>query len=223
MIQLLRVNKSLGAGKHLKPILINLSGRISTAESSLVILGAKGSGKTTLANLLTGASIPDSGYIRRRVRISWPLGWRGLGGMTTLEEMISLISKFHGCNAKKVFSYVCDFSEVGDLAYKPLKLVKKEISSTALFAAAFAINFDIYLLDGTELNLTPALRARFETMWSDLIQSKRVILTTSNLALIPPGVNHAVILNSGKITDVMSVASAATLLGKNMPESTSAP
>jgi hypothetical protein len=56
-------------------------------------------------------------------------------------------------------------------------------------------------------------------MWSDLIQDKRVIITASNFSMIPQGVNQAVILSSGKITDVMPIKTAATLLGINMPES----
>jgi capsular polysaccharide transport system ATP-binding protein len=219
MIQLFEVNKSLGSGVHRKRVLHDLSGHISTTDGSLAILGAKSSGKTTLVNLLAGADIPDSGHIRRKIRISWPLGWRGLDGMSTLEEVITLISKFHGGNSRKVFSQVCEFSEVGDHAFKPLKLIKKEIVSTALLSAAFAINFDIYLLDGMKLNVPPALRQRFEAMWSDLIQSKRVIITASNFSMIPQGVNQAVILSSGKITNVMPIKTAATLLGKNMPES----
>jgi ABC-type polysaccharide/polyol phosphate transport system ATPase subunit len=147
------------------------------------------------------------------------LGWRGLGGMSTMEEMISLISKFHACNAKKIFSHVCEFSEISDFAYKPLKIVKKDVISSALLAAAFAINFDIYLLDGIKLNVTPALKTRFDAMWNGLIQDKRVIITASNFSMIPQGVNQAVILSSGKITDVMPIKTAATLLGINMPES----
>lgn len=223
MIKLYEVNKSLGTGAHRKQVLRNLSGKISTASGSLVILGAKGSGKTTLVNLLAGVSIPDSGRVVRSARISWPLGWRGFGGMATLEEMVCLVSKFHGCNAKKIFSYVCDFSEMGDLAYKPLKLVKKDIISSALLATAFAINFDIYLLDGTKLNVTQKLKPRYEKAWTELVESKRVIITASNFALIPQGVNHAVIMSMGKITDVMSVASAALLLGKEMPETIPVP
>jgi capsular polysaccharide transport system ATP-binding protein len=41
------------------------------------ILGANGTGKSTLIRLLAGSEMPDRGTIRRQVRVSFPLGYDG--------------------------------------------------------------------------------------------------------------------------------------------------
>ena len=41
------------------------------------MIGPNGSGKTTLLRLLAGALQPDTGFIRRNMSVSWPLGYSG--------------------------------------------------------------------------------------------------------------------------------------------------
>ena len=48
------------------------------------ILGVNGAGKSTTMRLLAGSEFPNSGSIKRDVRVSWPLGFaNGFNGTMT--------------------------------------------------------------------------------------------------------------------------------------------
>ena len=55
----------------------------------LGLLGPNGAGKSTLMRLIAGEELPDSGYIHRDEKVSWPLAFRGgfNGSMTGLENI----------------------------------------------------------------------------------------------------------------------------------------
>ena len=48
-----------------------------TAGHNYGILGANGCGKSTLLRLISGAEHPNRGRVRRRARVSFPLGFSG--------------------------------------------------------------------------------------------------------------------------------------------------
>ena len=58
------------------------------------ILGANGTGKSTLIRLLAGSEMPDRGAIRRYARVSFPLGFGG--------TFHGALSRYSGANGTKI-------------------------------------------------------------------------------------------------------------------------
>jgi capsular polysaccharide transport system ATP-binding protein len=59
------------------------------------ILGANGTGKSTLIRLLAGSEMPDRGTVRRYARVSFPLGFGG-----TFHGALSRYSGANGTNPR---------------------------------------------------------------------------------------------------------------------------
>ena len=76
MLEFDNVSKSFWTGTQRKVILEKVSFRVELGRS-LGILAPNGTGKTTLINMIAGLEKPDEGEIRRRCRISFPLGFMG--------------------------------------------------------------------------------------------------------------------------------------------------
>ena len=75
MIQLLDVFKYYRTSGHTKIVLDHVS-TVFERGHSYGILGVNGAGKSTMLRLIAGTEMPNSGKIRRDVRVSWPLGLR---------------------------------------------------------------------------------------------------------------------------------------------------
>ena len=76
MLEFDNVSKSYWTGTRRKVILDRASFRVELGNS-LGILAPKGTGKTTLINMMCGLEKPDEGTVRRGCRISFPLGFMG--------------------------------------------------------------------------------------------------------------------------------------------------
>ena len=67
------------------------------AGRSYGILGVNGAGKSTMMRLLAGTELPNSGRIRRNVRVSWPLGFSGgLHPKLTGRENVQFVARVYG-------------------------------------------------------------------------------------------------------------------------------
>src|SRR5687768_6786473 len=81
---------------------------------NIAVLGRNGAGKSTLLALIAGSELPDSGVIRRRSRISWPLGFSAsFNGSLTGAENVRFVARIYGQDTERVIEFVEDFSELG--------------------------------------------------------------------------------------------------------------
>ncbi|TMV65332.1 ATP-binding cassette domain-containing protein, partial [Thioclava sp. BHET1] len=118
MIEFENVSKSFWTGRQRKVILDNASFRVEPGNS-LGILAPNGTGKTTLINMMAGLEKPDEGVVRRKARISFPLGFMGgVMGKHSGTENARYIARLYGLDPDYVeaFSrYVCGIEEYFDM------------------------------------------------------------------------------------------------------------
>jgi capsular polysaccharide transport system ATP-binding protein len=74
MIQLNNVFKFYRTDGHTKIVLDHVSA-VFDSTRSYGLLGVNGAGKSTTLRLIAGTELPNSGSVRRSVRVSWPLGF----------------------------------------------------------------------------------------------------------------------------------------------------
>ena len=120
----------------------------SRAGHNFGILGANGSGKSTLIRLLAGSELPDRGTIRRRVRVSFPLGFGGtVHGALSGRENVAFIARVYGAGMRQTARFVEEFAELGEYFDMPVDTYSAGMRARLAFGVCLAIDFDVYLID----------------------------------------------------------------------------
>ncbi len=147
MIELVNISKAYSLKGVRKVIFENLDFRFQQGRN-IAIMGRNGVGKSTLMRLIAGAEQPDSGRIRRNVKVSWPIGFSGgfNGSMTGLEN-VRFVSRIYGQDTEAVIDYVYEFSELGKSMRLPIKTYSNGMRARLAFGLSMAIDFDCYLID----------------------------------------------------------------------------
>src|SRR5690349_10707986 len=113
MIELRNVTKRYRTRSGWKCILENAS-LVLPRGRNIGVLGRNGAGKSTLMRLIAAAELPDRGEIRRRVRVSWPLGFSGgFQGSLTGRDNVRFVARIYGEAWRPILDFVNDFSELG--------------------------------------------------------------------------------------------------------------
>jgi capsular polysaccharide transport system ATP-binding protein len=147
MIELHDVRKAYRVRDGVKTILDGITLTLPRGRS-IGLLGLNGAGKSTLLRLIAGTEEPDAGHIRRRVRISWPLGASGaLHGNLTGSENIQFVCRIYGIDYRRTRDFVADFSELGNYMLMPLRTYSSGMRARLAFALSMAVDFDCYLID----------------------------------------------------------------------------
>lgn len=213
MIRLINVTKFYGWGSNTKLVLEGIDRDLDTSVS-IGILGMNGAGKSTLVNIMAGAIPPTSGYVERKVRVSWPLGLKGFAGGLTGEENIRFIARIYGADRRKVFRFVQEFTELGDDLYRPIETYSSGMKSRLTVGVSMAIDFDVYLMDE---GLSVADR-RFTKKYSEVMKQRldrsRLIIVSHNMNTVSRYCAHAAVLHGGRLSPVMPLHEAATLYNR---------
>jgi capsular polysaccharide transport system ATP-binding protein len=167
------------------------------------IIGPNGSGKTTLLRLLAGALEPDTGFIRRNMSVSWPLGYSGgLSTNMTGTQNCRFIARLYGKDPGEVTRSAADFAQLDQFMSWPMKTYSSGMRSRLAFALSMAIDFDCMIVDEG----TSAGDARFRQKAEDALAERRR--------------RSSLVIASHNLKEVMRLCDRLVVLGGAHPEIT---
>jgi capsular polysaccharide transport system ATP-binding protein len=169
MIQLNNVFKFYRTERHIKVVLDHVSTVFDTSRS-YGLLGVNGAGKSTTLRIIAGTELPNSGSVRRSVRVSWPLGFGGgFHPAMTGRENVHFVARVYGADIRRVVAFVEDFAELGDYFDAPYKTYSSGMMARLAFGLSMAIEFDVYLID----EITAVGDARFQKRCEEAFVQRR--------------------------------------------------
>lgn len=176
------------------------------------ILGGNGAGKSTLVRLLAGAEQPTRGTIRRRGRISFPVGFDGtfhpaLSG----RENIRFLARVYGVDARRLVSDVADFSELGQYLDMPVETYSSGMRAKLAFGTCLAIDFDMFLIDEVTAVGDERFQARCRDAFESRLRHADLIMVSHDFSTIRAYCRTAAILSGGRIETFADVDEAITL------------
>ncbi|NLH82933.1 MAG: ABC transporter ATP-binding protein [Phyllobacteriaceae bacterium] len=208
MIQLDKVFKFYRTEGHTKIVLDHVSAMFQSGRS-YGLLGVNGAGKSTTMRLIAGTELPNSGRIRRSVRVSWPLGFSGgFHPLMTGRENVKFVARIYGEDPRKVLDFVEDFSELGDYIDAPVKTYSSGMQARLAFALSMAIEFDCYLID----EITAVGDARFQARCRNAFDRRRsnadLIVVSHSADTIRDYCDQGMVLIDGQLLQFSSVEQA---------------
>ncbi len=152
---------------------------------SVGILGHRGSGKSTLVKLLTGAVAPTRGTIRRHCSVSFPIGYTGgmSRHMSGLEN-VTFLARLYGVDIDEVVTFVSEFSGLGKVLHEPLASYSGEKRGRFILSASYALPFDIYVADGTIIGGPPNFREKCKVYVQELRTRAGLVIVTGNTNVV---------------------------------------
>ena len=199
MIQLHSICKSYRTSAGKRPVLDDVNITFPLGKS-VGILGMNGAGKSTLIRIIGDAEPPDSGYISREGRVSWPLGYTGgFQGTMTARENALFVARIYGEDPEYIVQFTQEFSELGDYFDVPLRSYSAGMRGRFAFSVSFACNFDYYLVDEALETGDARYKEKFRRAFEERRAESSVILVSHNEQTIRRNCDMAAILQDGKL------------------------
>jgi iron complex transport system ATP-binding protein len=215
--------EKLGVQRDRVKLLTNIDWSINTGEH-WVILGANGSGKSSLLKVLTGYLTPTSGYISVLNKIYGEADWRELrlmvgiithslqssipSGEIILETVISglyaQLDLWKNPTRKDIQAAKHLIKKVGlsGLEKRPWSFLSQGERQRVLIARALINNPKLLILDEPCAGLDPIAREDFLDLIDGLSKQKNgptLVFVTHHVEEILPNFTHALILKKGRV------------------------
>lgn len=200
MIKLVNVLKRYRTSAGVNTVLNNVSVTFPVGKS-VGILGLNGAGKSTLIRIIGDAEPPDSGYVQRSGRVSWPLGYTGgFQPNLTARENARFVARIYGESPRYIEAFTKEFSELGDYFDVPLRSYSAGMRSRFAFSVSLACNFDYYLVDEALETGDARYKEKFRLAFEERRATASVILVSHNEQTIRRNCDMAAILHDGQLT-----------------------
>lgn len=197
MIACEQVTKSYPMGSGRKQVLKGLDLQIQPGEH-IGFLGRNGAGKTTLIKLLGGVELPTTGRVKRKMSVSWPLGFGGgFQGSLTGYDNARFIARIYGHQYSEIREFVEDFTELGPQLKMPVKTYSSGMRARLAFALSLAIEFDCYLIDEVIMVGDANFHHKCHTELFEKRGDRALVLASHSPELIREFCDRALVLNQG--------------------------
>jgi capsular polysaccharide transport system ATP-binding protein len=170
------------------------------AGRSYGVLGVNGAGKSTLMRILAGTELPNGGRVRRKARVSWPLGFSGgLHPRLTGRENAKFVARVYGQDPRDVISFVEDFADIGAYMDVPILTYSSGMIARLAFGLCLAIDFDCYLIDETTAVGDARFAARCKEEFDRRRQKADVIMVSHAMGTMRDYCDRGVVLAGGQM------------------------
>lgn len=169
--------------------------------NSLGILAPNGTGKTTLVNMMCGLEKPDEGEIRRRCRISFPLGF--MGGLVSRHsgtENVRYIARLYGLDPDYVEAFCRWLADIDEYFDMPVGTYSHGMRARLNFSLMLALEFDIYLIDeGMPATTDTEFNRRAGAILFDRLRDATVVIVSHQPATLEKFCRSAAVLRNGRL------------------------
>lgn len=199
MIQLGGAFKYYRAERYTKIILDHVS-TVFESGWSYGLLGVNGAGKSTTMRLIAGMELLNAGFIRRNVRISWPMGFAtALHPTMSGRENIKFVARAYGEDICKTIRFVEDFSEIGDYLDVPVKTYSSGMAMRLAFGLSMAVDFECYLIDEITAVGDARFQARCKAEFDRRRKNSDIIMASHAMDAIKDYCDRAAVLVDGQL------------------------
>jgi capsular polysaccharide transport system ATP-binding protein len=174
------------------------------SNHSIGVLGPNGAGKSTLLRMIGGAESPNSGSIRTKSNVSWPLGVGvGFQGSLSGRQNVLFVCQINGLSkaeTKQVLEGVIDFTELGEFFDMPVKSYSSGMRARLGFGLSINFDFDYYLIDELTSVGDAIFRTKAAKEFERIKQSSSLIYVAHNLKSLEDSCQSALFLRDGDVT-----------------------
>ncbi|MDH5752265.1 MAG: ABC transporter ATP-binding protein [Deltaproteobacteria bacterium] len=171
------------------------------SQTSVGLIGSNGAGKSTLLRLIGGIDQPSRGSVKRKCRVSWPLGFGGgLQGSLSGRQNTKFICRIHGHEdeIKERMKFIQDFAEIGEAFEEPVKTYSSGMRARLTFAISLAFKFDVYLSDELTSVGDAVFRKKAQQAFKDLAQTSGLIMVSHDANVLKEFCKVGIWLNNGQ-------------------------
>lgn len=162
------------------PLLTNASEFFGRNER-VGILAAPGTGKSSVARMLSGIEKPDSGHIYREGKTSWPIGFAGgFHPELTGAQNIAFLSELVGQDPTETIAFCTEFADLGESLGKKNKAFSSVERSLLSFSFSLAVPCDMYIADEVIGVGDPDMRLRCSAILDQRLENAGLIFLSKN-------------------------------------------
>ena len=214
MIQFDNVLKFYRVDGHTKVILNHVSGLFQSGYS-YGILGVNGAGKSTTLRLIAGSELPNSGKVRRSVRVSWPMGFAGgFHPLMTGRENVKLVARVYGHDPRRTLEFVEDFAEIGDYIDAQVKTYSSGMMARLAFGMSMAVEFDCYLIDEILAVGDMRFQAKCKAAFEKRRENADLIVVSHSMSTIQEYCDRGAVIVDGQMVMFASVNEACEVYNR---------
>jgi len=168
---------------------------------SVALIGANGAGKSTLMSLIGGVDQPNKGYIERRCRVSWSMGFGGgLHRALTGRQNAKFVCRVHGYeyDIQERLAAIQEFAGIGEAFDRPVSSYSAGMKSRLQFGMSLAFDFDVYLSDEVTSTGDAAFRKKAADAFKKLADHSSLIMVSHDEATLKDFCTAGILIHEGK-------------------------